>query len=221
MSFRSWSRSRSRRGPRNGPIPDFPAKFPFPLDGITAKPEYLNRLEKTRPAKKAAATPKVAKGPSVDDLLNDTAEKVDKTTSGKLAEELALPKRSGTSARSTSRWRMYRSERAARATGQAGDRSAQQVFLPRARESRLEDLVGRGFVEPVDDFRERQPAGSSPRRSITWPRNSSPAITTCGRWCKLVVTSDAYQRATPREAADEPTRAGNGSRICSPRRCGG
>jgi len=78
-----------------------PAKFPFPLDGITEKAEYVKRLEKLRAAKKAAATP-VAKGPSVDDLLNESSSKVAKATSGELAKELATADRKKTFARSIS-----------------------------------------------------------------------------------------------------------------------
>ena len=135
-----------------------PAKFPFAMTAFEKKPEFLTRLDNVRKAKEEAKAKPLAKGPSVDDLLNDTAEKVAKTTSGKVAE-------TGVTAEAKADIRKIDPSAGGYKSSELREQLAKQVTDPRNRYfSRAlvnrvwKTLVGRGFVEPVDDFRQDNPA---------------------------------------------------------------
>jgi hypothetical protein len=66
-------------------------------------------------------------------------------------------------------------------------------------------LVGRGFVEPVDDFREDN-LPVHPKALDFLAEEFVASDYDLRTLVKLVVTSDAYQRAHAPATADEPTR---------------
>ena len=196
--------------PPEGSGPDaerkpIPAKFPFSLTAFEKKPEYLARLENVRKAKEDAKAKPLAKGPSVDDLLNDTADKVAKTASGKLPE-------AGVTAEAKADIRKIDPSAGGYRSSELREQLAKQVTDPRNRYfSRAlvnrvwKTLVGRGFVEPVDDFRADNPA-AHPQAMDYLADEFVASDYDLRTLVKLVVTSDAYQRDHAPEATDEPTR---------------
>lgn len=179
-----------------------PPKFPFAIEPVVSKPEYVSRLEATRAAKVAAIP--VSKGPSVDDLLNDTAVKVSKATSGQLAAELAEAdlKRDIRNIDVNSAYKNsdLRTELGKHVT------DPRNKYFSRSLANRVwKQLVGRGFVEPVDDFRADNPA-VHPKALDYLAEEFVASDYDLRTLVKLVVTSDAYQRGHAPEAADEPTR---------------
>ena len=94
----------------------------------------------------------------MDDLLNDTADKVAKTASGKLPE-------AGVTAEAKADIRKIDPSVGGYRSSDLREQLARQVTDPRNRyfsralvNRAWKTLVGRGFVEPVDDFRADNPA---------------------------------------------------------------
>lgn len=185
-----------------------PAKFPFSLDSFTSTPDYIKRLEKVRADKLAALKAKEDKesGPSIDDLLAESSEKVDKTTSGKLAAELAL-------AEAKKDIRKIDVTKGLFVPSELREDLAKKVTDPRnklfsqALVNRVwKTLVGRGFVEPVDDFRNDNPA-AHPKALDYLAKEFVASDFDLRSLVKLIVSSDAYQRAHAPLDMDQPTRA--------------
>ena len=182
-----------------------PPRFPFLMAGFGGDSDYLQRLEKVRTAKRAVLAPAVAKGPSVDDLLNESADKLAKATSGSLAEELTRSEAKKEIRRIDLQKGMYqpselREELARLIT------DPKNAYFPRALVNRVwKTLVGRGFVEPVDDFREDNPpaiASAMDYLSQEFVASDYDLRTLI----QLIVTSDAYQREHAPGDSDEQTR---------------
>ena len=192
----------------SGPDADrkpIPAKFPFSLAAFEKQPQYLVRLENVRKAKEEAKAKPLAKGPSVDDLLNDAADKVAKTASGKLPE-------GGITAEAKADIRKIDPSAGGYRSSDLREQLAKQVtdpknrYFSRALVNRVwKTLVGRGFVEPVDDFRADNLAAHP--QALDYLADEFVASDYDLRAVvKLVVTSDAYQRDHAPEATDEATR---------------
>lgn len=181
-----------------------PAKFPFPLDGITAKADYIKRLEKVRAEKKLAAAP-VSTGPSIDDLLNASSEKVVKATTGELAKEAATADAKKDIRKIDVQKGLYKpSELREELANYVTD--PRNGLFSRSLVNRVwKTLVGRGFVEPVDDFRQDNPPALAP--ALDYLAEEFVASDYDLRTLvKTIVTSDAYQRGHAPIDIDEPTR---------------
>ncbi len=181
-----------------------PPRFPFSFDGIDGKTNYLTRLQKSRDAKKLVSKPASA-GPSLDDLLDASSDKVAKATSGKFDLEMSTSEakkdiRSIDIQKGLYQPSALREELAAKVT------DPKNGLFPRALVNRVwKTLIGRGFVEPVDDFREDNPAALEP--ALDYLAEEFVASDYDLRaLIKLIVTSDAYQRAHAPGTQDEPTR---------------
>ncbi len=179
-------------------------RFPFGLDGIQGKADYLKRLQKTRDAKTLISKPTNA-GPSLEDLLDASSDKVAKATSGKFDAEMSTSEAKKDIRKIDIQKGLYqpsalREELAAKVT------DPKNGLFPRALVNRVwKTLIGRGFVEPVDDFREDNPAALAPALDFLAEElvASDYDLRTL---VKLIVTSDAYQRAHAPGMQDEPTR---------------
>ena len=190
-----------------GPAEDrkpIPAKFPFPMDESSESPEYIQRLLATRAAK-LAAIPKPDKTQSVDDLLESVSEKVSQATTGQLAAELAL-------ADSKRDIRQIDIQKGLFKPSELREQLAASITDPRNRYfSRVlvnrvwKTLVGRGFIEPVDDFRDdNKPVMPA---SLDYLAEEFVASDYDLRTLvRLIVTSDAYQRGHAPPNSDEITR---------------
>lgn len=181
------------------------AKFPFPMDESSETPEYIQRLMATRAAKLAAIPKPDDKGPSVDDLLESVSDKVAQATTGQLAAELAL-------ADSKRDIRQIDVQKGLYKTSELREQLAVSVTDPRNKYfSRVlvnrvwKTLVGRGFIEPVDDFRDdNKPVMPA---SLDYLAEEFVASDYDLRTLvRLVVTSDAYQRGHAPSNSDEVTR---------------
>ncbi len=181
------------------------AKFPFPMDESSETPEYIQRLMATRAAKLAAIPKPDDKGPSVDDLLESVSDKVAQATTGQLAAELAL-------ADSKRDIRQIDVQKGLYKTSELREQLAVSVTDPRNKYfSRVlvnrvwKTLVGRGFIEPVDDFRDdNKPVMPA---SLDYLADEFVASDYDLRTLvRLVVTSDAYQRGHAPSNSDEVTR---------------
>ena len=178
-------------------------RFPFPIDESKNTPGYIKRLAAARQAKIAAIP--VAKGPTVDDLLESTSDKVAKATNGKLAEELATADAKKDIRKIDVQKGLYK-------PSELREQLAQNVTDPRNRYfSRAlvnrvwKTLIGRGFVEPVDDFRADNPPAMP--EALDYLADEFVASDYDLRTLvRLIVSSEAYQRAHCPTDIDEPTR---------------
>jgi len=179
-------------------------RFPFPLDGIRGKTEYLTRLQKSRETKTRASKPSSA-GPSLDDLLEASSAKVAKATSGRFDLEMATSEAKQDIRKIDIQKGLYQpSELREQLAKQVTD--PKNGLFPRALVNRVwKTLIGRGFVEPVDDFREDNPAALAPALDFL-AEEFVASDYDLRSLVKLIVTSDAYQRGHAPGDLDEPTR---------------
>ena len=179
-------------------------RFPFPIDESSDTPSYIKRLAATRAAK-IAAIPVASKGPSVDDLLESTSDKVVKATTGKLAEELATADAKKDIRKIDVLKGLYK-------PSELREQLADYVTDPRNRYfskaivNRVwKTLIGRGFVEPVDDFRADNPP-ALPEAFDYLADEFVASDYDLRTLVRLIVSSEAYQRAHAPSDIDEPTR---------------
>jgi Protein of unknown function (DUF1553)/Protein of unknown function (DUF1549) len=181
-----------------------PPRFPFSLEGIGGQSQYLARLQKSREAKTLASRPAGA-GPSLEDLLDASTEKVAKATSGQFDRELVTSEAKKDIRKIDIQKGLYqpselREELAAKVT------DPKNGLFPRALVNRVwKTLIGRGFVEPVDDFREDNPAVLAPAMDFL-AEEFVASDYDLRALVKLIVTSDAYQRGHAPGTQDVPTR---------------
>ena len=182
------------------------ASFPFPyLDQSESLP-FLARFEAIRAEKKAKAEGNSKKGPSVDDLLAKASSKTKSRLSGSLGATMKV----STEAKSDIRKidvnaELYKRSQLRNELGHLVT-SPRNRFFARALVNRVwKDLVGTGFVEPIDDFRDDNPA--SHPKTMDYLAESFVANDFSFRWLvKEIVTSDAYQRAHVALDVDEKKR---------------
>jgi len=182
------------------------ARFPFGLRKVTETPEYVKRLAAAREAKLAALALAVAdKGQTVDDLLESTSETVAKATTGKLAEEQAEAEAKKDIRKIDVQKGLYKPSELREELARSVTDPLNQYFS-RALVNRVwKTLIGRGFVEPVDDFRDDNLPALA--QSLDFLAEEFVASDYDLRTLvRLIVTSDAYQRAHAPANADEPTR---------------
>jgi hypothetical protein len=174
------------------------ASFPFPYLDETEELAFIQRLEALR-AKRTAKSQQ-SKGPSVDDLLASANAKTKSRLKGSGRDLLKV----STEAKSDIRGIDINAELYKRS--QLRRELAEKITSPRNRYfSRLivnrlwKDLVGAGFVEPVDDFRDNNPA--SHPETMDYLAEEFVANGFSIRWLvKEIVSSSAYQRAhAPRD----------------------
>jgi len=179
-------------------------QFPFPLEGIRGKTEYLTRLQKSREAKSLASKPS-SSGPSLDDLLEASSAKVAKATSGRFDLEMATSEAKQDIRKIDIQKGLYQpSELREQLAKKVTD--PKNGLFPRALVNRVwKTLIGRGFVEPVDDFREDNPAALAPALDFL-AEEFVASDYDLRSLVKMIVTSDAYQRGHAPGDLDEPTR---------------
>lgn len=181
-----------------------PPRFPFGIDESAGTAAFIKRLTDIRAAK-LAAIPVADARPSVDDLLDSASDKVAKATTGKLAEEAAL-------AESKKDIRKIDVQKGLYKPSELREQLAVHVTDPRNRYfSRAlvnrvwKTLIGRGFVEPVDDFRvDNKPVMPEVLDYLAdeFVASDFDLRTLVG----IIVSSDAYQRSHAPSQSDEPTR---------------
>lgn len=179
-------------------------RFPFPYEEAKTTADVIRRLTAARDAKKAAI-PVADTTPSIDDLLESTSDKVARATNGKLAEELATAEAKQDIRKIDVQKGLYRPSEL-REQLAAAVTDPRNRFFSRALVNRVwKTLIGRGFVEPVDDFRNDNPPALP--AALDYLADEFVASDYDLRTLiRLIVTSDAYQRAHAPIDIDEPTR---------------
>ena len=178
-------------------------RFPFQMIDFSGKPEYVVRMEKVRAAKEAAK-PKPT-GPTVDDLLEDSSAKVASRASGSFGEELATQEAKKDIRKIDIQAGLYKaSDLRSQLARQITD--PRNRFFARSFVNRVwKTMVGRGFVEPVDDFRDDNPA-AHPAALDYLAEEFVASDYDLRTLVKLVATSDAYQRGHAPQEIEEVTR---------------
>ena len=180
------------------------ASFPFPYLDETAELAFIQRFKALR--EKQNAKSQQTKGPSVDDLLASAGAKTKSRLKGAGRDLLKV----STEAKSDIRGIDINAELYRRS--QLRRELAEKITSPRNRYfSRLlvnrlwKDLVGAGFVEPVDDFRDNNPA--SHPETMDYLAEEFVANGFSVRWLvKEIVSSPAYQRSHAARDADAAER---------------
>ena len=179
--------------------------FPFPYLDESKELAFITRLEKMRAAKAAAAAAKET-GPSVDDLLASASSKTKSRLKGGLGDTLKVSMEAKKDIRKIDvnadlyKRSELRNELSRLVT------SPRNRYFARALVNRVwKDLVGTGFVEPIDDFREDNPA--SHPQTMDYLAEEFVANGFSFRWLvREIVSSDAYGRAHVSLDADENDR---------------
>ncbi len=177
------------------------ASFPFPYLDETKDLAFIQRLKSLR--EKQAAKSKQQAGPSVDDLLASAGAKTKKRLRGGFGDALNVS--------SEAKKEIRKIDVNAELYGRSELRRelAERVTSPRNRYfARLivnrvwKDLIGIGFVEPVDDFRDNNPANHP--KTMDYLAEEFVAGGYSFRWLvQEIVSSDAYARAhVPRSATE-------------------
>jgi hypothetical protein len=140
-----WPPEREQAPKRDG----VPPKFPFELVNYTTKPHYISRLEERRKPNPTAQTSAAAKK-ALDDLVDGFDVKKalrDSKTEADILAEAKAAARQADDGRSIYQQSEARKQLAAMIT------DPRNPYFARAFVNRVwSELVGRGFVEPLDDF---------------------------------------------------------------------
>ena len=170
--------------------------FPFEMTSGTETPEYIARLNTLRAKQKAerdALAKAGAKDSDVDDLLAEASENEQKAKGKKLEDDItkeakkdakSLNIKAGMYA--TSEWRQELADLVT---------SARNRFFAKNMANRVwADLVGRGIVDPIDDFSDNNPA-SHPKLLDYLADEFVASGFDLRSLVSLIVNSDVYQRA--------------------------
>ncbi len=178
--------------------------FPFPYLDESEDLAFLQRFEQLRAAK-AAKESKQA-GPSVDDLLASAGEKTKSRIKGGLGSTLKVSTEAKNEIRKIDvNADLYKRSQLRNQLSQLVT-SPRNRYFARAIVNRVwKDLVGTGFVEPVDDFREDNPP--SHPKAMDYLAEEFVANGFSFRWLvREIVSTDAYARAHVALDADENDR---------------
>lgn len=171
---------------RGNPRTAVPASFPFTLDESDGPGKHVARLTALRQRQVAEAKAKAeAKKDTVEDLLGAAETKL-----GKKTDELEI---SDDKKKLDIQGDMYRAS-ALRAELAKLITDPRNRFFSRAIVNRVwGELLGRGFVNPVDDFKEDNPP--SHPKTLDYLADEFVANGYDFRWLvKTIVTTQAYQR---------------------------
>ncbi|MFO0903889.1 MAG: DUF1553 domain-containing protein [Pirellulales bacterium] len=176
-------------------------RFPFPIAEDNGSLQFLTRLAKLRTPKETKTAR--ADGPSVDDLLADADVKVkSRTASGGPALDLDAKKDI----------RKIDIQGSLQSQSELRKQLAELVTNPRNRyfarnivNRMWKEFIGRGFVEPVDDFRQdNQPSHPA---TLDYLADEFVARGYDLRWLvSTIVRSDVYRRARAPQDLDDVTR---------------
>ena len=170
--------------------------FPFEMASVGETPEYVGRLNALRAKQKAERDALVktgAKDTNVDDLLADASENEQKAKGKKQDDNITKEAKKDAKSLnikagmySTSEWR----QELANLVTSPRNRFFAKYFANRV----WADLVGRGIVDPIDDFSDNNPA-SHPKMLDYLADEFVASGFDLRSLVRLIVNSDVYQRA--------------------------
>lgn len=174
--------------------------FPFSMVDKKAKPDFIARYEALLKDRTARLAAKQGKGPSLDALLADADKKVTRATSGSadLGQQEARAEINKINIKgSLYRQSEYREDLATLITSPR-NRYFSESFVNRV----WKELVGRAFVEPVDDFRADNSA-SHPETLGLLADEFVASGYSFRQLVKTIVQTDAYQqKQVPRDVTE-------------------
>jgi hypothetical protein len=191
--------------PSTEPRKPMTPRYPFPMVDDNGSREVLLRLTRLREERARPQREKAAKGPSVDDLLSDADSKV-KTRTG------SGPANIDVNAEAKKEIRKIDIDGSLYARSELRAKLADQITSPKNRlfaqniVNRVwKELIGRGFVEPIDDFRKDNPP--SHPETLGYLADEFVASGYDFRWLvKTIVATDVYTRSRAPADTDEATR---------------
>ncbi|TWU26641.1 hypothetical protein Pla52o_04940 [Novipirellula galeiformis] len=180
--------------------------FPFPFLDESENLSFIERFETLRAEQEAAKSASETSAPSVDDLLAAADSKAKGRLNGNFGDAMKVSVEAKRDIRKidvnadlfqTSELRQTLAEKIT---------SPRNRFFARLLVNRVwKDLVGTGFVEPVDDFREDNPATHP--ETLDYLAEEFVASGFSFRWLvNEIVTSDTYARSHVPLDADEMKR---------------
>lgn len=176
--------------------PMMPA-FPFTLAKADSSSRYISRLQQLRTARALALNANKKKKPeaSIDDLLASLDDKVDKATRGNKRNPLDVAAEAKRDARNLKIGSGMASESELRAELAKLITDPKNRYFSRSFANRVwAHLVGRGIVEPIDDFSANNPP--SHPKTLDYIADEFVAngydLKTLVR---MIVTSEPYQRS--------------------------
>jgi hypothetical protein len=174
--------------------------FPFGMLDKNAKPGFIARYETLLKQRTAQQAARQGKGPSLDALLADADKKVTRATSDTvdLGQQEARAEINKINIKgSLYRQSEYREDLAALITSPR-NRYFSESFVNRV----WKELVGRGFVEPVDDFRADNSA-SHPETLGLLADEFVASGYSFRQLVRTIIQTDAYQqKQVPRDVTD-------------------
>jgi len=174
--------------------------FPFTMVDKKAKPDFIVRYEALVKKREAQLAAKQGKGPSLDALLADADKKVARATNGNvdLGEQEARAEINKINIKkSLYRQSEYREDLAALITSPR-NRYFSEAFVNRV----WKELVGRAFVEPVDDFRADNLA-SHPETLALLADEFVASGYSFRQLVKTIIQTDVYQqKQVPRDVSE-------------------
>jgi hypothetical protein len=172
-------------------------KFLIDLIDASASPEYVARLERTRQAERElaeATLAAVSKNESIDDLLSDAADRAVKQSKGKARSAFDIASQAKKEREAIDLNALMNSQSELRIQLAELIASPRNSYFSRSFVNRVwADLVGRGFVEPVDDFTEN----NTPSHPETLDFIAGEFVASGFQFkplVKMIVTSEPYQR---------------------------
>ncbi|MCY2963322.1 MAG: DUF1553 domain-containing protein [Planctomycetota bacterium] len=167
-------------------------RFPFPGTTGDAVPEFVKRREALRAARESALAA-ADTGPTLDDLLDSSSEKVAKATTGELIKEQATAEAKSEIRKIDVQKGLYQPSELREQLAVAVT-DPRNLYFSRALVNRVwKTLVGRGFVEPVDDFRQDN-AAALPAALDYLSEEFVASDYDLRSLVRLIVNSEAYQR---------------------------
>ena len=176
-------------------------EFPFVLASADQSTAYIAKLTQLRSAPKG----RKATGPSLDELLADAGEKVVKTASGTLPDGLDI---AGEAKREAAKLNikddLYRASEYRRQLADLVTSPRNRYFSESFVNRMWKELVGRGFVEPIDDF-SKDNSPSHPKALALLADEFVGSGFDVRSLLRTIVSSQPYQRGRVSHV-DEATR---------------
>lgn len=172
-----------------------PPRFPFSLAETQDTPSYIARLERLSVQQVAKTTPSAKPEASVDDLLSSLDNKIDKAARGRKEKTLGVAAEAKKDARRLRIGSGMASESELRAELAELITNPRNRYFSRCFTNRVwERLIGRGIVEPIDDFSDSN-APSHPKTLDFLADEFVASGYDLKTLIRMIVTSEPYQRS--------------------------
>jgi hypothetical protein len=193
--------------------------FPFAVDESLEGAEFIRRLERLRAEKdKLAAAETDKPEDSVDDLLSSLDKKVERAARGRSTPSLDVASEAKRDARNLKIDSSMAAESELRRKLAELITDPRNPYFARSFVNRVwAQLVGRGFVDPVDDFSDSN-LPSHPKTLDFLAREFVAGGYDLTTLVRLIVTSEPYQRGHAYDVAESEQQQLEGAFLATPMR---